>query len=118
MNILADESVSKQVVERLRKEGYAVLYIAEMEPSITDDVVLLRANEQNALLITADKDFGELVFHQKSLSSGGIVLLRLAGLSNELKAETVTDAFARHTDDFINSFSVISPGSIRIRPNP
>ena len=64
MNLLADESVDRQVVERLRQDGYAVLYIAELEPSIPDDVVLKRANETAALLITADKDFGELVFRK------------------------------------------------------
>jgi hypothetical protein len=49
MTILADESVDKQIVERLRQEGYDVLYIAEMEPSISDETVLQRANEKNAL---------------------------------------------------------------------
>jgi predicted nuclease of predicted toxin-antitoxin system len=117
MTIVADESVDKQIVERLRQEGYEVLYIAEMEPSISDNTVLQRANEKNALLITSDKDFGELVFRQKLLSSGGIVLLRLSGLSNQLKAETVVDAFAKHVNDFIQAFSVVSPGAIRIRPN-
>jgi predicted nuclease of predicted toxin-antitoxin system len=65
MNILADESVDRQIVERLRQDGHEVLYIAEMEPSIEDDLVLERANERSALLVTADKDFGELVFRDK-----------------------------------------------------
>ena len=60
MNLLADEGVDRQIVERLRQEGHHVVYIAEVEPGITDEVVLDRANEINALLITLDKDFGEL----------------------------------------------------------
>ena len=45
MNLLADESVDHQIVERLRRDGHEVLYVAEMEPGIPDNVVLERANE-------------------------------------------------------------------------
>ena len=62
MNLLADEGVERQIVERLRQQGHFVLYIAEMEPGLPDDVVLERANEVTALLVATDKDFGELVF--------------------------------------------------------
>jgi predicted nuclease of predicted toxin-antitoxin system len=115
MNLLADESVDRQIVERLRQDGYAVLSVAEMEPSIPDDVVLERANEISALLMTADKDFGELVFRDKLLTTDGVILLRLAGLSAERKAEIVSAALRKREAEFPNHFSVISPGRIRIR---
>jgi predicted nuclease of predicted toxin-antitoxin system len=114
MNLLADESVDRQIVERLRLDGHEVLYIAEMEPGIIDDTVLERANERTALLVTADKDFGELVFREGRLSSGGVVLLRLAGLSVERKSDMVSVAFREHESEFPHCFSVISPGRIRI----
>jgi predicted nuclease of predicted toxin-antitoxin system len=114
MNLLADEGVERQVVERLRHDGHTVLYVAEMEPGITDDVVLERANEAAANLLTADKDFGELVFREGQLSSGGVVLIRLAGLSADLKAQSVSDAFREHASEFPNHFSVVSPGKVRI----
>ena len=44
MNLLADESVDKPIVVRLSQDGHTVLYITEMSPSITDDVVLQQAN--------------------------------------------------------------------------
>jgi predicted nuclease of predicted toxin-antitoxin system len=116
MNLLADEGIDRQIVELLRHDGHSILYIAEMEPSIPDDVVLDRANAITALLVTADKDFGELVFREGRLSSGGVVLIRLAGLSAERKAEIVSRAFREHETEFANAFSVISPGEIRIRP--
>ena len=115
MNLLADESVDRQIVERLRRDGFEVLYVAEMEPGITDSVVLERANERTALLVTADKDFGELVFREGRLSSGGVVLIRLSGLSAERKAEVVADAFRTHGPEFSQRFGVISPGRIRVR---
>ena len=114
MNLLADESVDKQIVERLRQEGHNVLYIAEMEPSITDDVVLRRANEGDALLVTADKDFGELIFRQ-GLANSGVVLLRLAGLSSETKARIVADVLLNRGAELVQAFSVISPAAVRIR---
>ena len=114
MNLLADESVDRQIVERLRQDGYEVLYIAESEPSITDELVLERANEKVALLLTADKDFGELVFREGRLSSGGVVLIRLAGLSAGGKAETVSEAFRERGSGFPGCFSVISPGRVRV----
>ena len=115
MNFLADEGVDRQIVERLRQSGHEVLYVAEMEPSISDEEVLNRANEKNALLITADKDFGEMVFHQKLLTNGGIVLLRLSGLSPERKAEIVSKAIEKRSSELPSAFSVISPGRIRVR---
>jgi predicted nuclease of predicted toxin-antitoxin system len=116
MNLLADEGVERQIVERLRRDGHTVLYIAEMEPGVPDDVVLERANEITALLVAADKDFGELVFRERRLSSGGVVLLRLAGLSAERKAEIVSNVFEGRGPELTHAFSVISPGRIRIRP--
>jgi len=73
-------------VERLRDDGHTVLYVLEMEPSISDDEVIRRANQEFALLLTADKDFGELVFRQRRIVYG-VVLIRLAGLSPQGKAE-------------------------------
>ena len=115
MNLLADESVDRPIVERLRQDGHDVLYVAEMEPSIGDDVVLQRANENLALLLTGDKDFGELVFKEKRLAAGGVVLIRLAGLSAERKAEIVARAFQERGAEFPQSFSVIEPGRVRVR---
>ena len=67
MNFLADESVDRPIVDSLRQRGHDVLYVAEMEPGISDDAVLDLANQEGALLLTADKDFGELVFRQRRI---------------------------------------------------
>jgi len=118
MNLLADEGVDKQIVERLRLDGHDVLYVAEMEPSIADEVVLQRANEHGALLLTEDKDFGELVYRQQ-LVHLGVVLLRLMGLASSTKANLVSKVFEEHRGEVPNAFTVISPGVLRIRkPQP
>jgi predicted nuclease of predicted toxin-antitoxin system len=115
MNLLADEGVDGPVVEQLRQDGHEVLYVAEMEPGIADEEILQIANEQRSLRVTTDKDFGEMVFHQNLLSTGGVMLTRLAGLSAERKAEIVSRAFHDREAEFPQAFSVISPGRVRIR---
>jgi predicted nuclease of predicted toxin-antitoxin system len=114
MKLLADESVDAQIVDRLRTDGHAVPYVAEMSPSITDDEVLDRANDDQSPLVTGDKDFGELVFRLRRATLG-VILIRLPGLSPLLKASIVSDAIRLHGDDMLHAFTVISPGMVRIR---
>ncbi len=114
MNFVADESVDKQIVERLRDDGYFVWYVTEMAPSISDDKVLQIANNGSAPLITSDKDFGELVFRQH-LVSYGVILVRLSGLNTELKANIVSSTINNHENEILGNFTVISPSRIRIR---
>lgn len=117
MKLLIDESVDRQIVEWLRQDGHDVLYVAEMDPGISDAAVLINANNTGALLLTADKDFGELVFRRQQINAG-VLLIRLAGLSLNSKAELVVAAVSDHQNELPGAFSVLSPGMIRIRQQP
>ena len=114
MNFLADENVDRQIVDRLRQDGHILRYVVEMEAGISDDTVLDLANKESSLLITADKDFGEMVFRQR-LIMHGIVLIRLAGITPSHKAEIVSSAINKYKSQLPHAFSVITPGAIRIR---
>lgn len=114
MKVLADEGVDRHIVERLRQDGHQVWYVAEMDPGIADDVVLDLANREGAPLLTADKDFGELLFRQRRIAPG-IIFIRLAGLSPANKAEIVASAINKHLKELTQSFTVITAGTIRIR---
>lgn len=114
MNFLADEGVDRQIVERLRHGGHLVRYVAEMKPGIPDNDVLDMANREECLLLTADKDFGELVFRQRRVALG-VVLVRLAGLSPIRKAGIVASAVSKHSTELPGAFAVITPGAVRIR---
>ena len=81
---------------------------------IDDDAVLLKSRSSNAVLVTADKDFGELVFRQRLLHSG-VVLIRLAGLEAETKAKLVAAAFEQHADELKLGFAVLSRRALRLR---
>jgi len=114
MKFVADESIDQPIVAGLRQDGHDVLCIAEHSPSLPDDAVLSEANSRNAILLTADKDFGELVFRQRRIHAG-VVLIRLAGMDSQAKAARVCQTTNQHGHEFINAFSVISPGFVRIR---
>jgi predicted nuclease of predicted toxin-antitoxin system len=115
VNFLADEDVDQVVVAALRAAGYDLLYVAEESPGLSDSDILDRARAERRILITADKDFGDLVFRQRRLSTG-VVLLRLAGLSPPRKGSLVVSSVRAHSDLIPGAFTVISPGGIRIRP--
>jgi len=114
MNFLADESVDAPIVERLRADGHRVEYVAEMSPSVPDDTVLDLANSTGSILLTGDKDFGEMVFRLHR-TMPGVVLVRLAGLSALAKATLVAEAIRAHEEELAGAFAVISPGMVRIR---
>ncbi len=114
MQILADESVDRQTVERLRVDRHTVWYVAEMQPGVSDDEVLDLANREAAILLTADRDFGELVFRQHRLTTG-IVLTRLAGMAPLARADLVTRVVREYGSRLAGVFTVITPGAVRIR---
>lgn len=117
MKILADENIDQQIVSRLRSDGHDVSYVAEFDVGVDDETVLLKSRELGAILLTGDKDFGELVFRQKK-EHPGIVLIRLAGLKAEWKAELVSAAFEKHGESLRLGFAVLSRRSLRVRKAP
>ncbi|HEX5273526.1 MAG TPA: DUF5615 family PIN-like protein [Gemmataceae bacterium] len=114
MNLVADENIDRGVVERLRRDGHAVDWIAEISPSVSDEEVLGRAAASGAVLITEDKDFGELVY-RRQLSHAGVLLVRLEGLDNAAKAEVVSQAVRDNAAELPGAFAVVSHDSVRLR---
>jgi predicted nuclease of predicted toxin-antitoxin system len=117
MKIIAVEGVDRLIVVRLRDLGHDVQWIAEVAPSDKDPEVLARAVEAKALLITEDKDFGELVFRKDARHTGNL-FLRLDGCSNAVKADWVLEVIETYGRRLLGAFSVLTPDAIRIRPDP
>lgn len=115
MNLVVDEGVDKQIVDALRAAKFHVTYFAEESPGTDDATILAAASQAQTLLLTCDKDFGELVYRQR-LSTAGVVLIRLAGLMAESKARVVAETLQGHSGEMLSAFSVITPGLLRIRP--
>ncbi len=114
MKFVADENIDLPIIERLKNENHQVLSVYEMMRGLSDEEVLNIANNENAILLTIDKDFGELVF-RRGMISGGVILIRLAGLTNNEKANIVAAAIKNHGDEMHSAFTVITHETIRIR---
>ena len=115
MRFLGDESVDDPIIDLLRKNGYEIDYIKEISPGIDEEALLELAHTNDSILITMDKDFGELVYRKKQ-AHRGIVLLRLDGFTPKERAALVLVVFDKHLLELSNSFTVIQTNFTRIRP--
>jgi predicted nuclease of predicted toxin-antitoxin system len=116
MRLLANENFPRVAVEVLRSLGHDVLWVAENCPSVRDEYVLDLAVRESRVLLTQDKDFGELAFRRGLPATSGIVLLRLLPIPS-LVAEFARKALGEHSD-FRGKFVVVEEGRIRERPLP
>lgn len=114
MKVVADEEIDRDIVISLRHNGFDVLYVAETGKATPDPDVLGLSVSTSALLLTQDKDFGELVFRQ-SKASFGVLLVRLNGLTGPEKAVLVSRTLIECGADLPGAFSVLSEKSLRIR---
>jgi predicted nuclease of predicted toxin-antitoxin system len=114
MKLLADESVDFGIVKLLRVAGFDVISIAESNAGISDVDVLKIATENELLLITEDKDFGELT-HRLKLKHFGVVLIRLSELNRTDRIALAAESIQKHYDELQNNFSVLVPTHIRIK---
>ena len=114
MKCVADENVDLSIVRALRHSGHEVWYVAEEATGIDDEEVLQKAAGENALLLTGDKDFGDLVFRQGK-ATAGVLFLRLAGVSAGEKARLVTEAVREYQDELVGAFSVLTHVALRVR---
>ena len=114
MNLLADEGVDKPIVDLLRASGFNVHYILETHQGAEDEVVLQIANQEARILITQDKDIGELIYRLQKVHLG-IILIRLGDYDSVQKAGLVLLTIDKFKEKLGNAFTVIQPNAVRIR---
>lgn len=117
MRFLANENFPLDAVALLRKQGHDVAWIRQDAPGSLDEDVLARAEAENRILITFDKDFGELAFRVGLPVSIGIILFRITAPSSSYIAEVVSSVLNSRSD-WAGHFAVVSDSRIRIRPLP
>ena len=94
-----------------------MISIAETRSGARDKDILDAADADGRILITEDRDFGEMVVRQR-LRVGGVILLELDRLSNATEAHTIAEIVSAQADRLVGNLVVIEPGRIRIRPLP
>jgi len=115
MRFLADENIHGGIVQWLRSQEHDVLWATENLQGIDDDVLLRIAQQQERLLLTADLDFGELVFRER-LTTHGVVLLRMEDLTVQKRLERLHGVWATLEVHAIGQFVVITEERVRVRP--
>src|SRR3989338_10879343 len=98
MKFLLDESADYPLKDFLTQLGYdTTAIVSEYPRSLKDKAVLTIANKEKRILITNDRDFGELVFRQK-LPHSGIILLRLRNENLSLKKSRLKHVLTKYPD--------------------
>jgi predicted nuclease of predicted toxin-antitoxin system len=117
MKWLADECVAALLVRKLRDLGHDVEYIAEIARRSPDVDVIGRAIAEGRLLLTDDKDFGELIVRRGRLPPG-LVLLRTSEEQSAIRWERLREAVERFDQELFGRITVIQSNKIRFRPLP
>jgi predicted nuclease of predicted toxin-antitoxin system len=112
MRFLADESCDFSVVRALRSAGHDVIAVAEIAPREEDDDVRERAVKGDRLLITEDKDFGQLVYADMR-RTGGVIFIRFPAHARRNLPDAVVDLVKRQGQRLIGCFTVLQPGRVR-----
>ena len=113
MRFLADESCDFAVVRGLRAAGHDVIAISETSPGATDEVVIDLSVRETRILLTEDKDFGQLVYASARMSVG-VVLIRFPTTQREALCRTIVDLVSERGEGLAGRFVVVQPGRIRI----
>ena len=112
MRFVVDECTGPKVAEWLRGEGHEVFSIFDEAQGIEDADVLEKALAENWIVITNDKDFGELVFRE-SRDHHGIIFLRLDDERAANKIEVLRQLFANHATRLPEQFVTVTERSVR-----
>jgi predicted nuclease of predicted toxin-antitoxin system len=114
---IANENVSSTVIRALRARGHDVLSVKESLPGTADPDILARAQADERVVLTHDKDFGELAFRFGLPAGSGVVLLRLSGTDAEGDNRRVLEVLESGVD-WTGHFAVVTDDRVRIRPLP
>jgi predicted nuclease of predicted toxin-antitoxin system len=102
-------------VASLREDGHDVLYVLERKTGVSDDEILLEAYNEERILVTEDKDFGELVYRFKKPSKG-IILIRMDVKERHMKWLRLKKLIENYEERLPGHLVVIDNHKFRFRP--
>jgi len=114
MKLVADESVDFSIIRKLRKKEFEVISILEDYSGISDMEVMRLAVINNCLLITEDKDFGELTYRLKH-KHRGVLLIRLNDVDRQDRIIIAVETIGNYFEKIGNSFAVLNKQGLRIK---
>ncbi len=114
MKFLVDVGVGRAVEQLLRDSGHDVRAVRDIDPHAKDSEILRIAVAESLMVVTMDKDFGELVYHS-GLSHAGVLILRLEDATGAEKTDAVRRIVQMYGNDMVGKFCVYQDGRLRIR---
>lgn len=114
---LANENVPADAIEAVRQRGVDPAWVKERAAGAADETVLAMSRSENRVLVTFDKDFGEMAFRKGHDASCGVILLRPRLRSPEFLVNFLVAVLTKSAD-WQGHFAVAQEGSIRIVPLP
>jgi predicted nuclease of predicted toxin-antitoxin system len=114
MRLLADENFPGAAVDALKDAGRGIVWVRTAAPGMSDRDLLTWAAREGRVLLTFDKDFGELARTADLPVTYGVVLFRIVMPPGDIGQRLAAIIMSR--DDWIGHFSVIEPGRVRMRP--
>lgn len=115
MRFLADENFPGPSVRLLREAGHDVVWIREVSPGIADPAILERAQTEMRVLLTSDKDFGELAFRVGLPATARVVLCRFFEPDPSAEAKRII-LLMQNGVEWVGYFSVIQGTKLRQSP--
>ena len=116
MRILADENVHAEVIAGLRERGHVVEAIVETSPGAPDPAILAREDIAEWVLLTYDRDFGDLIFNRGLQTPAGLIYSRLDRPKPEVLLKRLNALM--EAGGIIGQFIVLDPDDERSRPLP
>lgn len=110
---LADENIPLSVIKRLREEGFKIISVTEEFKKSSDKKILDLASRNKWIIITFDKDFGEMVYNQNYGKPFGIILLRVTPKSPDYILQILKWLLMETGILFEENFVVVSKNKVR-----
>ena len=119
MKFLFDQSADFRLISHLQERGHDVHVISRhYPPGLADADVLTIARTERRVLVVADRDFGELIFHQ-GLVHAGVLFFWLPGANLHTKIDHLNTVLEEYTDELERGeFLVVTPGQIHVAGRP
>ncbi|MDH7555004.1 MAG: DUF5615 family PIN-like protein [Spirochaetota bacterium] len=114
LRFLIDVSVGKKVEQYILDMGYDILCVRDINPKATDKEILHIAVNENRIVVTLDKDFGELVYNS-GLVHSGVLLLRFEDEKANKKIEILQEILNKYSNQLEGNFCVYQNGRLRIK---
>jgi len=118
MQFLANEDVPLASIRRLRAAGYNVASIIEDSPGAKDESVLSWAHAEQRIILTFDRDYGELIYRRRLPTPVGVAYFRFAPITPEALAERFIELLEVGHITLEGQFTVVGRSWVRQRPLP